>query len=177
MAGKKPESFTDAENAALRAAFRRLQEMNGWSQAEAGRQLEIGQQAAGRILNRNGGFSRMTAERLATKLGYESANALVREAGATPNPMTVPQGWVGRDLAVSIARRLEYPEEVLRRVVVKFQESQHATKPARWWNDRIVAEAAELAALGVDPPPTASPSSLPPAVHEQHHPKKRRKAG
>lgn len=186
MAGRKPESFTPDENEALRAALRALCEERGWKTAEAGRQLKIGQQAASRLLNGKGGFSRPTAEQLAVLLGVDGANALVRSAGASPNPMTVPRGWGDRELAVTIARRLGYEEEVIRRVVVKFQEDQYKSRTARWWNDRIVIEAAEYQATRDAPAvdqqqPNTQPSGVAPRVAEAapptSAPRRSRKAG
>ncbi len=180
MAGKKPETFNDKENAALRDALRKLKDDRGWSQVETGRQLGIGQQAAGTILNRKGGFSFPTAEKLAELLLVSGPRDIISAAGATPHPMRVPQGWGNRDLAVSIARRLSYDEEVIRRVVVKYQEQTYQTLPAKWWNERIVNEAreqAEVAALRQATPsrPPAAPKSRPSKADPA--PKRQRRAG
>lgn len=179
MAGRKPETFNKAENEALRRALRGFVERAG-SQAKAAAELKIiGQQAIGHILNRGGGFSLPTANALAVALGYEDAKAIINAAGAAPNPMTVPQGWANRELAVSIARRLGYPEEVIRRVVVKFQEDSHRNRTARWWNDRIVIEAAEYAAVqGSEPPPPPASAARPPKARDSKPaPVRRRKVG
>jgi transcriptional regulator with XRE-family HTH domain len=175
MAGRKPESFTDAENAALRTALQALCDERGWKTAEAGRQLDITQQSASRLLNKRGGWSRPTAEKLARLLGADGANAILRTAGAMANPMTVPQGWSDRDLAVSIARRYGYEEEVIRRVVVKYQDDHNKSRNARWWNDRIVIESAEYKATR-DAEPVTTPSSAPKAKPAKEPRRRDRKA-
>lgn len=180
VTGRKPESFTEAENDALRAALRDLCDRRRWKTAEAGRQLGISQQSASKLINGRGGFSRPTAEKLAELLGADGANVLVRSMGAAANPMTVPQGWGDRELAVSIARRLGYEEEVIRRVVVKFQDDQFKSRSARWWNDRVVIEAAEhQAALAAEPSPVAAPPVTQRAAGQaaQTPSRKQRKAG
>jgi hypothetical protein len=181
--GRKPETFNDEENAALRAA---LEEFHGgletaarsrgerWSQRRTGEILGVGQQSVATWLA-GGGFGRPGADALAAQLGYENgANELIRARGAIANPMTVPTGWAMRDLAITIARRLKYEEEVIRRVVVKYQEQQYANRPARWWNDRIVNEAAEYQATQDTAPLEVKPKAKPkPAPAKE----RRRKAG
>lgn len=182
MAGKKPETFTPEENAELRNALKELKEREGWTQAELGDVLGIGQQGAGTLL-RGGGFGRFTANKLALRFGYLSGDELLRARGAIANPMTVPRGWQTREMAIANARQLGYPEEVLRRVVVKYQETQYSSVSPRWWNDRIVNEAREqedVAKLTAQRPPQAEQAreerprpSKPPATSA----KRQRKAG
>lgn len=175
VAGKKPETFTAKENAELRKVLRELQEREGWSQRELGDALAIGQQGAGTLL-RGGGFGRFTANALARKFGFLSGDELLRARGAVADPMTVPQGWQTREMAISNARQMGYPEEIIRRVVVKYQESQYSSVSPRWWNDRIVNEAREqdeVARLAGQPASSqADEKTQSPAVSKRH-----RKAG
>ncbi len=160
MAGRKPETFTKPENEALRVALKGYREKHRLSQAKMGKLVEVGQQAVA-TWEKGGGFSRQAAELLAVILGFPDANALIREAGATPNPMTVPQGWRDRELAVSIARaKFGYEEEVIRRVVVKYQEDHYKSRDAKWWNARFVNEDAEMQASRSAAPP-AMPADAP----------------
>lgn len=177
VAGKKPETFTAKENAELRKALQELKDREGWSQKRLADDLELGQQAVGTLL-RGGGFGRFTANRLAAKFGFLSGDELLRARGAMADHMAVPQGWQTRDWAIAHARQLGYPEEVIRRVVVKYQESQYSSVAPRWWNDRIVNEAREqeeIARLAAQAPRAApiaeKPSKAPPA------PRRQRKAG
>ncbi len=177
MAGKKPETFTAKENAELRRVLKELQGREGWSQRELGEALDIGQQGAGTLL-RGGGFGRFTANKLALRFGFLSGDELLRARGAMADPMTVPQGWQTREMAVGIARSMGYPEEILRRVVVKYQESQYSSLPPRWWNDRIVNEAREqdeVSRLNTPVSP-ASPARVK-APAKEPLPRRPRKAG
>ncbi len=158
MSGRKPETFTKSENDELRRALRDLQARESWSQRELGEALEIGQQGAGTLL-RGGGFGRLTANKLALRFGFLSGDELLRARGALDDPMTLRQGWQKRELAIGFARHMGYPEEVLRRVVVKYQDDQYSSVSPRWWNDRIVSEAREqedIAKLTATPPPEAA---------------------
>lgn len=176
VAGRKPETFTPEENAALRVALAAERAARGLSQRAMGDLLDAGQQAVA-TWEKGGGFGRQNADRLAQLIGFADASAFLRGKGASPNPMTVPREWGDRELAVSIAKRLGYEAEAIRRVVVKFQEDQYKSRPARWWNDRIVIEATEMRAMALDAPaappvPRAQPEPKPAA-----QPKKRRRTG
>lgn len=179
VAGKKPETFTAEENAELRRCLRELKDRENWSQRELSEALGgIGQQGVGTLLN-GGGFGRFTANKLARFFGYLSGDELLRARGAIANPMTVPQGWQTREMAIGTARLLGYPEDVLRRVVVKYQESQYSAVSPRWWNDRIVNEMREqedVARLNASlpaPAPLSTTSSTPSTAPSTPRPKKR----
>lgn len=173
--GRKPETFTPEENAELRKALAELRDRENWSQAKLGDALGIGQQGAGQLL-RGGGFGRLTANKLAAFFGYLSGDEFLRARGAMADWTTVPQGWQTREMAVTVARQLGYPEEVIRRVVAKYQESQYSAASPRWWNDRIVNEAREqeeTARLQATPPVVTKPQNEPskpptaPAAHSK----------
>ncbi len=159
VAGRKPEAFTERENAAMRHVLKTLRDRHGWSQAETGRRLNIGQQAAGVILNKSGGFSRPTALALAVLCGFDSPESMLEDLGARADAKKAPEGWGDRDLAAGIARRLGYEERAIERVIAKYTDSRYASQPSRWWMDRIVHEAAELAAERTAAPP--APASEP----------------
>lgn len=79
----QPRTFTDEQNAALHEALRRLKEQRACSQAALGKLLGIGQQSVGHLLrSTDAGFSNATAQRLATALGYASAESFFRSRAA-----------------------------------------------------------------------------------------------
>lgn len=175
MAGRKPEAFTKTENAAMRHVLATMKERLGWSQAETGKRLGIGQQAVGTILNRRGGFSLPTAMALAQLAGFESPIAMLRDLGALADPKAAPGGWPDRDLALGHARRLGYPEAAIERVLARFTEQRYASMPPRWWMDAVVFETKALEAELAVPAPPPSASTLPEAPAPK--PRTRRKAG
>lgn len=178
MAGKKPETFDDKENAELRKALKELQAREQWSQRELGEALEIGQQGAGTLL-RGGGFGRKTANRMARMFGYLSGDELLRARGAIADPMNVPQGWQTKEMAFGIARQMGYSEDVLRRVAVRYQESHYSSASPRWWNDRIVNEAREqeeIAKLSGQEAPVPAPTKEQPIRPSSVVTKRQRKA-
>jgi hypothetical protein len=137
----------------MRFVLRKLKDQNGWSQGETGRRLGIGQQAAGVILNKHGGFSRPTALELAKMCGFASPEDMLDDLGALADPKAAPSGWWNRDLAVGAARRIGYPEQALALVIARFAGDRYANMPSRWWMDRIVNVAAELEAESAVPAP------------------------
>lgn len=140
----KPEAFSDAENAVLRAEFRRLREEREWSQAEAGRQIGIAQQNAGRLLGANPevGMSRTTANQLARLCGYRDAEDLLLQKGVLAEMQPVPGGaaWGDRDIAVRIARRMGYDAGVIEAVIARYTAPEYRHKSMKWWNGKIVLE-------------------------------------
>lgn len=151
MSGK-PEAFSDEENAVLRAEFRRLREQYKWSQTEAGRQIGIAQQNAGRLLGANpeSGMSRTTANRLARLCGFRDAEDLLLHKGVLAEMQPLPGGarWRDRDIAVRIARHIGYDAGVIEAVVARYTGAEHQHKSMKWWNVKIVLEQMTRAAEG-----------------------------
>lgn len=145
----------------MRHVLKTLKERGKWSQTTTGKQLGIGQQAAGHILNKGGGFSRPTALRLAELCGFDSPESMLADLGALAKRQDAPEGWFERDLAAGSARRLGYEEAAIDRVIARFGAPQYAQQPARWWMDRIVHEAAGMAAEREIAPPPPSASTMP----------------
>lgn len=157
----------------MRFILRRLKERGKWSQEVTGKRLGIGQQSVGKILSKNGGFSRPTALALARLSGFESPEDMLRDLGVLADVKDAPEGWVERDLAVGTARRIGYEDAAIDRVIARHATSEYASKPARWWMDRIVYEAA-LARDVEAPPPSGT--SLPGTAATSAKPSKKRRS-
>lgn len=157
----------------MREELRAIKERNRLSDAKVGELIGVGQQTANSFLRGKTGLGRASALRLAIQCGYDSPETMLRELGVLASASDAKEGWADRDLAVGIARRLRYDEAVIQRVIAKFTEDRYKSMTARWWNDRIVHEAAEVEAEKLVPP---APASSPMPVEEPAK-KRRRKAG
>lgn len=155
--GEKRKAFTDAQNAIFREELRQLIDDEGWSQAKVGEALKIRQQSVGRLKHGVDGFSYASALELAKLRGLDSPHALI--ARRTGSPSGVAEPWAGRDAALLLARRVPYDEAAIKRVVARFAAESFASRPTRWWLDRIVHEAAELDAERAESP-TPPPASV-----------------
>lgn len=164
----KVASFTDRENQAMSHVLRTLVQQNNWTQAEAGRRIDVNQQNAGKLINGHAGFSRPTAVKLAEICGFDSPETLLRDLGAKAEAKDAPKGWNDRDIAVGAARRMGYPDAAIEAVVAQYTTSEYASRKARWWNDRIVAKTAELEATQpAEPPISLSAKRSPKPVFEE----------
>lgn len=152
----KPEAFTEAENAALSSELRGLIAKHGWTQGEAGARLGVNQQNAGKLAGGRQGFSRPTAVKLAALCGWDGPESMLRDLGVKAEARDAPKGWPARDIAVSSARRIGYPEVAIESVVARYASTQYANRPSVWWMDRIVATAHEFAAEPEPPPPSGT---------------------
>lgn len=151
VAGRKPETFTPAENDALRKVLRETREKNGWSQLKVGELLNISQQTAGTILNRGGGFGRPTALKLAELLGFGGPEELLESLGALASAKAAAPGtWRWRELAAGLARRSGVRERAIERVNARYTESEYLSRDTVWWMNKYTAEELEMA---VTPPP------------------------
>lgn len=137
----KPETFDEAENAAIRDALRGYVQRNKLTGEELGRKLDVSQQTAGGYVNGTGGFSWPAARSIAWLLGFEGVDELLKEYHAFKGPKGQANTNAGtgdeRDDARRFARRLGVSEEAMSRVDARLGDQHHIV---RWWVDRYSQE-------------------------------------
>jgi len=136
---RKPPSFTDAENRAMRHVLRGLAERGKWTQAETGKRLGVTQQAAAYILNKNGSFSRRTALALARLCGFDGPESMLADLNVE-SEAPAPGQWFHREIAAGHARRLGCDEVAIDRVVKRYGEALYMTRDAKWWVEEFIRE-------------------------------------
>lgn len=130
----------------MRTVLAAMRDRFGWSQTKVGDLLNIGQQAAGTILNKGGGFSRPTALHLAVLCGFDSPESLLADIGVKGRPEKVKtsSAWFERDIAAGYARRMQCDESAIQRVSERYIESSYTARPTKWWVERFIREDSEL---------------------------------
>lgn len=176
--GGKPEAYTPEENAVLRAALRRMRELEELTQAGVGAIIGVEQQNAGRLLAAGSkvGMGRATANRLARHIGFRDAEHLLLETGVLaemqlPPPARSSMGvtWTERDRAVRLAPTLGYDLAAVEAVVARFTDDTSRHRPMKWWFDKFFAEERDRA----ETPPTVVPAAPASSVPSRRKPRKR----
>lgn len=161
MATGRVRSFDDEEIEVIREVARRIKTERNWSGRELGDAIGIAQQNASRFVahNSTAGMDRTTANKLAEVAGYRDVEHLLLEAGALAEMKPAPTGdeWRERDVAMSIARKLGYPQESIDAVVHRYRDNENKYRRLRWWVDQVVLESLSRAA---DPPPMVPPPGV-----------------
>lgn len=144
MAGRSP-TYTAEEVELLREVARELKAKNNWTQEQLGDVMGMEQQNAGRFVAARSttGIDRPAANKLAQRSGFRSAEHLILERGVLAEMESLPQDgpWADRDVAVRIARRMGYADEVIDLVVQRFAEATYTSKGMKWWIEKVVLEA------------------------------------
>ncbi len=139
MPGKK-EAFSAEENSILRSALRRLKADRSLSQDALGALLGMTQQNAARLLaptsKSPGGMGRSTANALARELGYRDAEHYLLEVGVlalVDGRPSEDKGGSDRDVAVTVARHLDYDEDAVGAVLARYPEAEAKGRSIKWW--------------------------------------------